>query len=85
MAGSSFKVRWEGPNNKQDFVTIVEEGANEGRYEYYQYTSKGDELELVAPEIAGKYEVRYLTGLRHYTLAKTSVSGECKGQFYSGK
>lgn len=68
-AGAEFSVTWEGPNNKQDFITLVERGAPEKSYGRYRYTKTGSPLQLKAPDMPGDYEVRYLTGGSLYTLA----------------
>ncbi|CAM2063717.1 VWA domain-containing protein [Sulfidibacter corallicola] len=82
-AGKTFEISWTGPDNPRDFVTIVEAGAKERTYGSYVYTRKGSTFTMTAPEVAGDYEVRYLTGGRYYTLATTpltvtAVSAELK-------
>ena len=72
--GASFRIQWSGPNNPRDFVTIVKAGAAEQHYDAYAYTSAGNPVELRAPEQAGDYEIRYLTGQTYATLARTKVS-----------
>ncbi len=72
--GANFKVQWSGPNNPRDFITIVKAGAAEKHYDAYAYTSAGNPAELHAPEQAGDYEVRYLTGQSYATLASTKIS-----------
>jgi hypothetical protein len=67
-AGSEIKFQWQGPDNKRDFITIVEADADSGKYGNYVYTSKGNPLKLRAPETAGSYEIRYLTGQSKSTL-----------------
>ena len=68
--GAEFELAWTGPNNAQDFITIVPEGTAEGKYERgYRYTKSGSPLKIIAPESAGAYEIRYLMGTPpHRTL-----------------
>lgn len=73
-AGATFDVKWQGPNNARDFITIVKAGTPSKRYEHYEYTSKGSPLKLRAPDAAGEYEVRYLTAQTYATLASTKVT-----------
>lgn len=73
-AGAVFAVHWEGPNNPQDFVALVVQGAPEKTYEHYQYTKRGSPVELRAPDKPGQYQVRYLTGASHATLARQDVA-----------
>ncbi len=72
-AGSRFQVSWTGPGNNKDFITIVPKGTPERGYKKYQYTRKGNPLELPAPEEPGDYEVRYLTGQSYFTLATAPI------------
>ena len=73
-AGAKFKVTWKGPNNSRDFVTIVKAGTPEKEYGTYGYTAAGTTLELTAPDQAGDYEVRYLTGQSYATLGGTKLA-----------
>jgi len=84
VAGKSFKIEWTGPNNPRDFITLVKAGTPQKNYETYVYTQKGSPVELRAPDIAGDYEVRYLTAQTYATLASakvtiTAVSGSVQG------
>ncbi len=72
-AGSSFAVSWSGPDNQNDYLTIVEEGAREGAYMSYEYTRRGSPVTLRAPIDAGRYEVRYVAGQGSATLASTTM------------
>lgn len=68
-AGAPFEVQWQGPSNARDFIAIVPAGAPERSYDAYVYTEAGNPARLTAPEVAGEYEVRYLTGQVYATLA----------------
>lgn len=67
-AGARFAVKWTGPDNPRDFVTLVRAGTPARQYERYAYTSKGSPLELTAPDQPGDYELRYLTAQSYATL-----------------
>jgi len=75
-AGGPVPVRWKGPANEGDYVTIVKADAAEGEYNSYAY-AKGDgggEVTITAVEEAGKnYEVRYVEGQDGATLASDPV------------
>ncbi len=75
-AGSSFQVSWTGPDNKSDYVTIVEKGAAQGSYGSYVYTRNGNPLELTTEETPGDYEVRYVMGQSKRTLARKAITLE---------
>ncbi|HSD68584.1 MAG TPA: VWA domain-containing protein [Woeseiaceae bacterium] len=68
-AGSPFTIDWQGPNNAQDYITIVPAGTAAGTYKAYVYTAAGNPARMTAPEVAGDYEIRYLTGQSYATLA----------------
>ena len=83
-AGSKFQVKWTGPDNPRDFVTLVKAGTPDRQYGPYAYTSKGSPLELRAPDTAGAYEIRYLTAQSYATLGSaplevTAISATVKG------
>jgi len=72
--GQRFSVSWQGPNNPGDYVTIVARGASEGEFLSYAYTSDGNPTMLEAPEEAGAYEVRYVSGQSEKTLARAPLT-----------
>jgi Ca-activated chloride channel family protein len=73
-ANTEFTVAWTGPNNEGDYVTIVSAGAEEGAYESFFYTSTGPEGTLVAPTVAGDYEIRYVDGASSATVESVTVT-----------
>jgi hypothetical protein len=52
----------------------VPAGTAAREYDAYVYTSAGNPASLAAPEVAGAYEVRYLTGQTYATLATAPVA-----------
>jgi len=58
--GSQLKIMWTGPDNADDFITIVTEDAPDGTYKKYVYTSKGTPVKIQAPATTGKYQLRYM-------------------------
>lgn len=73
-AGASFAVKWQGPNNPQDFITIVPVGSPERHYRHYEYTAAGNPVQLRAPDAGGQYEIRYLTGQTYATVASAKIT-----------
>ena len=73
-AGASIKVTWTGPDNKNDYITVVPVGEKEGKHGAYAYTRKGSPLDVRAPDTAGDYELRYMTGQSNKTLARIPIS-----------
>ncbi len=57
--GGSVQIKWTGPNNPGDYVTIVPKGADVGTYTQYFYTKDGNPGSLSLPDQPGQYELRY--------------------------
>ena len=72
-AGATFEVSWTGPDNKNDYLTVVPAGAAEGTYTNYFYTRRGASGQLTAALEPGDYELRYVTGQSQATLASTPL------------
>ena len=73
VAGSTFAVKWQGPNNVHDYVTVLPKGAREGESGNYRYTAQGNPAKVLAPLAPGDYELRYSTGQSHATLARAAI------------
>ena len=71
--GTVIPFQWQGPDNPQDFITIVSAATKEGQYGDYVYTSAGKSVSLVAPIEPGNYEIRYLTGRGNKTLGRAPI------------
>lgn len=71
---SVVSVRWEGPNNPQDYVIIQPVGAQASANGPYAYTQRGPELRITAPREPGEYEYRYLTGQTQQQLASQRLT-----------
>jgi Ca-activated chloride channel family protein len=61
-AGSEFDIRWTGPDNPQDLITIAAPGSDKGARISWKYTDSGSPMTLQAPEEPGQYELRYIMG-----------------------
>jgi hypothetical protein len=73
VAGSTVAVKWTGPNNPNDYVTVIPRGAHEGASGNFAYTARGNPVSLPAPLAPGDYEVRYSMGQSHATLARAPI------------
>lgn len=60
--GGKIAVRWTGPNNAGDYITLVPRDTPDGQYGNYTATSEGSPLMVLAPPVAGDAELRYMTG-----------------------
>ena len=72
-AGSDFKVQWEGPDSRGDYVAIAEKDSKDNRYRDYVYTKKGNPLAFVAPGEVGDYELRYVHGHSRKVIGRTDI------------
>ncbi len=75
-AAAEFEVKWEGPNNQGDYISIAQPGDEGQRYKAYAYTQKGSPLKLRAPSDPGRYEVRYILGQGAKILARAPITIE---------
>lgn len=71
--GSPITVKWTGPNNAGDYVTIVAQGTPEDQYGPYTQTNRGSPLTVAAPKTAGEAELRYVSGQGARTLARRPI------------
>ncbi|HHX88514.1 MAG TPA: VWA domain-containing protein, partial [Paracoccus sp.] len=74
VPGGQFQAGWQGPDNPQDYITIVEAGAPEGSYSDYWRTNRGSPARLNAPAEPGAYELRYVINSSGRTLASVPVT-----------
>lgn len=74
IAGATLHVKWTGPNNQGDYITIVTPEANAQTYGNYTETRMGHDLELTAPTKAGAYEIRYVTLRSKTILARAPIT-----------
>jgi hypothetical protein len=74
VGATDFEVRWTGPDNLGDYVTIVPAGADPRDYLAYAYTQPGATLTLEAPLDAGPHELRYMTGRSRQMLASAPIA-----------
>ncbi|WDI32955.1 VWA domain-containing protein [Hyphococcus flavus] len=74
MAGTNILIHWTGPDRQGDYITIVEKGAENGKFGTYSYTRQGDPAELRMPVEPGEYEIRYMLGRPIRTLASVEIT-----------
>jgi hypothetical protein len=73
-AGSSVSVKWTGPGQPQDFISIDEADAPDPTYGVYAYpASAGNPLTLRAPDEPGKYAVRYHVAGDYKVIARSEL------------
>lgn len=72
-AGKPFAVKWTGPDNAKDYITIVRRDAADGVYGNYRDTREGNPVDLLAPIEAGEWEVRYVTARTKTVLGRAPL------------
>jgi Ca-activated chloride channel homolog len=73
VAGTAVTIVWSGPNNPNDYLTIVPKTTPDGQYGNYVNTTKGSPLVVSAPMRAGEAEIRYMSGQGAKVLARRSI------------
>ena len=73
VAGGVISVEWDGPDFEDDYITIVPVDADEGEFGNYTYTRNGSPLDLITKDLAGDYEIRYVSGVSRETLARVAM------------
>ena len=74
VAGGSIQVEWTGPANKRDHISIAEPGSQGKNYLQYSYVKNKNPIKLKMPEIAGEYEIRYISAVKNNIWAKQAIS-----------
>lgn len=71
--GAPVSVKWTGPSNQGDYLTIVSKDTPDGQYGPYTMTTRGSPLTVNAPKAAGEAEVRYMSGQGAKVLARRPI------------
>lgn len=67
------EVAWQGPANKEDYISVARPDQGPGSYVNYTYTREGSPLKVRAPSDPGTYEVGYILGPGNKLLDKTTI------------
>jgi hypothetical protein len=71
--GELFTVKWIGPGNAQDWISVARKGGSASDYAHYAYTKSGNPVTVQAPLTPGDYEIRYQTGQTYTILATQPI------------
>ena len=71
--GEPVHVEWTGPNNRNDYLTIVPKGTPDGREGNSGWTASGSPIQLNPPDTAGPCEIRYVSGQGDKVLARIPI------------
>lgn len=72
-AGTTVSIEWTGPNNSDDYITIVPKTLEDGKYANYAYTRDGSPLKVEAPTEPGECEIRYQSDRGSKVLARIGL------------
>jgi hypothetical protein len=75
-AGSNIRVSWTGPKNRGDTIIIAVAGTpdeQEAPGGLQSVVADSSPVEILTPEQAGAYEVRYISWLSHRVLARSPL------------
>jgi len=70
---TEFKVVWEGPGYKEDYISIARPDQGPGSYVTYSY-ARENPVKIRGVKEPGTYEVRYILGLGNKMLNKATIT-----------
>lgn len=73
VVGSAVPVKWTGPANPGDYLTVVAAGTKDGLYGNYTTVNKTSPLNVTMPMEPGDAELRYMTGRGAQVLARRPI------------
>ncbi|KAE9626474.1 vWA domain-containing protein [Parasedimentitalea maritima] len=73
IAGSTIQVRWSGPDQKGDLISVADPQTS-SPWINYAYTKDGPFLDLVMPSEEGAYELRYVSSDHRKVLATQAIT-----------
>ncbi|PTY07665.1 hypothetical protein DB347_05395 [Opitutaceae bacterium EW11] len=73
LAGAKFEVRWTGPDNANDYISLVPPASRPDQYTTYAPTRTGNPVTLTAPVDPAALEIRYVTARSKTVLARQAV------------
>lgn len=70
------QIQWNGPQNENDYLTIVPVGSPENQRGPLAYANQGSPITLNGPGEPGEYEVRYISGQGRLILGTAPITIE---------
>ncbi len=71
--GKEFQVQWQGPDSRNDYISISKKGSKDLRHIDYRYTKKGNPVDFVAPGDPGDYELRYVHNHSRKVIGRADI------------
>lgn len=69
--GAPLSIAWTGPGANGDFISIDQPGAPADQYGDYVYATGGNPSTFTAPEVPGRYVIRYHSSAAGYPVSAT--------------
>lgn len=70
-----FEVAWTGPNYRDDFIGIGEDGAGgSAQWRNYTHTAEGSPLRLQAPSVPGEYLIKYFFDQENWAALEVPIT-----------
>ncbi|MFB6232268.1 MAG: hypothetical protein ABEL04_14055 [Salinibacter sp.] len=73
MVDTPVEIKWEGPDNPDDYIAIAEKGTPDDASVNYTYTRNGSPLSIRTPTRPGQYELRYVMAQSDRVIARTPL------------
>jgi von Willebrand factor type A domain-containing protein len=74
LSGAKIEVKWTGPGNRYDRIYVVKANAPERAPSDFSAPANASPTRVTIPEVPGDYEIRYVTGATHTTLARAPLA-----------
>ncbi|MCB1120653.1 MAG: VWA domain-containing protein [Verrucomicrobiae bacterium] len=71
--GQALVFNWTGPQNQNDYITLVPAGSPDNQRGPIAYTNQGSPARINTPNEAGQYEMRYISGQGREVLGKEGI------------
>ncbi len=72
-AGTRFEVRWSGTSGEGDFIAVANARSTPKQHLDWSYTNLGSPVTLAAPFEAGRYVIRYISGMTDEIVAHQPI------------
>jgi Ca-activated chloride channel family protein len=66
-------IHWTGPQNQNDYLTIVPASSPDNQRGPVTYTNQGSPATINGPGEAGDYEIRYIAGQGNSVLGRAAI------------
>ena len=76
--GQTVLIDWAGPQNQNDFLTIVPANSADKQIGHTAYANQGSPARILTPAEPGDYEIRYISGQSKEILGRIGIKVEAQ-------